>query len=176
MTTSHEPYPDAAYEQHLADEREQDRLAEGELEPPEETGATPAPPARRVPGLTAVLGGLLIAFVFLLAGIQLQKLLGGSAPAPAPTGGGGSRPSDEDGLTAGRIIAVRGNAIYVREADGQTVKLRTASDSRVALGRPAPPSAIRPGQEVVVESAPRTGGEDTALSVTVVPPRERDGP
>ena len=176
MTTSHEPYPDAAYEQHLAGEREQDRLAEEELEPPEETGAPPAPPARRVPVLTAVLGALLIAFVFLLAGIQLQKLLGGSGSAPAPSGAGGSQPSDDDGLTAGEIIAVRGATIYVREADGQTVKLRTASDSRVALGRPASSSAIRPGQEVVVESAPRAGSEALARSITVVPPRERDGP
>ncbi len=175
MTAPREPYPDLAYEEHLAYEREQDRLAGEILEGQEDFEAAPAPPARGIPATTAVLGVLLVGFLFLLAGIELQKLLGTPAPTPAPAGGPAGGEASRDGLTAGQIVAVRGRILYVREPDGHIVKLRTGPDSRLALGRPVGPAAIRPGQEVVVQSSPRAGADAPVRSVTVVPPRERDG-
>lgn len=149
----------------LAYEHRQDELAKEEvggydaLEPP--------PPTRRVPAVTFVLGALLIGLLFFFAGVEVQKLLGSSAPPPVVQGG----PGGDDGLVGGEVLAVRGDTLYVREADGTTLKLRTRPDSRVARGRPADPDSVRPGETIVVETAGR--GADTVRSLTVVPSKDR---
>jgi hypothetical protein len=160
----------AAYEQRLAYESEQDRLAQEELARGDEQDLAPPPAERRLPLVTAVLGLLLVAFVFLLAGIELQKLLG---PSPAPVPPPAAAEGDDDGLVFGEVIAIRERTLYVREAGGRIVKVRAAPGSRLAVGRPAELSDLRPGQEVVAVA--RAGeGERTAESITVVPPRERE--
>jgi hypothetical protein len=157
----------AAYEAHLAYEREQDQLAGEELAGGEALDAAP-PSDRRVPVTTAVLAVLVVGFLFMLAGIELEKLLGGpEQPAPPPpTGAAGA----EDGLVGGEVIAVRDRTLYVREDDGRTLKVEAGPGSRVAVGRLAGLGALRPGQQVVAETG-RPGAP--AESITVVPPRER---
>jgi hypothetical protein len=149
----------------LAYEHRQDELAKdeadgyGALEPP--------PPVRRLPAVTFVLGALLVGLLFFFAGVEVQKHLGSTPPAPVVQGG----PGGDDGIVGGEVIAVRGETLYVREADGTTVKLRTRPDSRVARARPARVDDVRPGQTIVVETGGH--GADTVRSLTVIPPRDR---
>lgn len=166
-----EPLPPPGEDDHLAYEQEQDRLAEEEIDAPEDDhGPPPAPPGLRLPRATLVLGVLLVGLLFFLAGIYAQKLLGGSGapPAAAP-----AARAPDDGLTGGRVIAVRDRTVYVREASGRTVRLRLRPDSRVAVGGAAGAAALRPGQDVLAASAPGSGGDADARVIVVVPERQR---
>lgn len=151
------------------------------------TDPLPAAPAPALPssggwGLrrrTRILLGLLVGGLLFLAGIQCQKLTAGGPGPPGPPAGaprdatstappGGPSPR----VVSGEIVALRGSVLYVREADGDVVRLEAGGASRVFRGAPADLGGVRPGEMVVAELQPG-GGEPAAISLTVLPSRLR---
>lgn len=161
-------------------------LPDGEEAPTEPLPAPAAPAAATAPppvgGLrrrTRLLLGVLVGGLLFLAGIQCQKLVGAGAGPP-----GAQPPAETDTDTStrpgapaprivqGEIVAVRASTLYVREADGDIVRMRAAGASRVFRGQPDELRSVRPGEAVVAELQPGDG-EATAISLTVLPARER---
>jgi hypothetical protein len=141
-----------------------------------------APRARRLPGLTTYLGaGVLVAIGFVV-GTQADRHLGGngsqgaSTPGgftggglPGPvggrgtTGGGGQGSS---GTTTGTVQKVSGNTIYVRTANGGTVRVKVTGATKVGVLRGGSVKELKSGASVTVQGAQAQDGLLTATSVS----------
>lgn len=178
---------DRLKEEHELDEAALARaLPDGAAAPTERLpAAVPGAPGRPPAGgglrrrtlvlLAVVAGGLLF-----LAGIQCQKLTGGGpgprngqAPAGSETVTSAQPAAPDPRIVHGEIVALRGTTLYVREGDGDVVRMQAGGASRVYRGRAAGVAGVRPGERVVAEVQPGDAGEPTAISLTVLPPRER---
>jgi hypothetical protein len=138
------------------------------------------PPRSGMPRRTRFLVFALVGALFFLAGIQCQKLAGegrgGQREGPAagrPQLPASSGPAAT--IAHGEIVAIRDTAIYVREADGRTVKVTATPGSRVSRGAPVGLGDVRPGERVAVEATRGADGRLEAITITVLPPRSGAG-
>jgi multidrug efflux pump subunit AcrA (membrane-fusion protein) len=61
------------------------------------------------------------------------------------------------GATVGEVVTVRGDTLYVRDASGNTVKVKAAKGATVMRTVESKPREIRPGEQVVVQGTSRNG-------------------
>jgi hypothetical protein len=137
----------------------------------------PRRPRRKlVTPLTASLAAALIAALGFIGGVQVQK---SSADTPSaggglnrsragftpPSGGGGIGGASSD-ATVGSVANVDGKTLYVTDSDGNTVKVKTNSQSKVTRTAVSKATEVHPGDTVVVQGTKSSSGTVTATSVT----------
>ena len=166
------PDSDHLYENDTLVEPEYDEAWDGE-------GMQELPPraARRglVTPVRAGLAALLVAAAGFIGGVEAQKSQGSSGNATAAAalqaGGGGTsgRPGGFAGAsgnaTVGSVKSKDGRWLYVQDTSGNTVKVRTTSTSKVTRTAKASPSAIHPGDRVIIEGTKSSGGTITATQI-----------
>jgi hypothetical protein len=81
------------------------------------------------------------------------------------TGQQGGRQGSGSGATTGTVKVVDGSFIYLSDASGNIVKVRTTDTTTIQVQRPGLAADIRPGDTVVVRG---TTGDDGTLSATTV--------
>jgi hypothetical protein len=123
--------------------------------------------------VTATLGAVLIAALGFIGGVQVQKAAGDSPAATpsrlaargglTPGGGGGGAAGD---ATVGSVANVDGRTIYVTDADGNTVRVKTRKSSKVTRNAVSVVGAIHPGDTVIVQGTKSSSGTVTATSIT----------
>ncbi|WP_211592817.1 hypothetical protein [Microbispora sp. H10836] len=150
--------------------------------------------------LTLALAGGVLLVAGLLLGIQVQKLLGGSAPgrvpsraagpgayagagqAPAGGGyaggagggfGGAGAGAESGGMTFGTVKLVDGDKIYVQTPNGGVVTVTTSGETKVQVSRAGKVSDLKPGSFVTVAGAADAQGQVAATAVTQGSPMGR---
>ncbi|MFH9349403.1 hypothetical protein [Kitasatospora sp. NPDC017646] len=146
------------------------------------TAELAAPPRRKLPWLSLVLAGGVIATGAFAGGVWYEQGNGTSsgksssprAAAAASAGGGygggqnaGRRGGQGQGpgqggaqasFTRGTVKAVDGNTVYLTDANGNTVKVTTADSTKVQLNKDGKVSDLQPGQSVTVVGTPDSSG------------------
>jgi len=127
---------------------------------------------------TAGLAAVVVAAAGFIGGVEVQKSSGTASTATgarqagftgAPPGAAG-RPSTGSGapgsLTTGQVKSKNGSTLYVTDADGNTVKVATTSNSKISRNANAGASAIHPGDTVVIQGTTAASGTVKATSVS----------
>jgi hypothetical protein len=156
---------------------------EDDWEPaPEERALPPRPRRRLVTPASAVLAAVLIAAVGFIGGVEVQKgqadqgsatgagAAGGRAALAAGAGGGArggfaGRGGAQGNATIGSVANKRGSTLYVKDSDGNTVRVKTTSHSKINRTATASVGAIHPGDTVIVQGTKSSGGTITATQV-----------
>jgi hypothetical protein len=133
------------------------------------------PPRRpRRKTLTPVTGSLvavILAAGGFAGGVTLQKNRGAATVSPArtgfPTGGppGLGQQASSD-ATSGTVSYAKGDVFYVKDGEGNTVKVQVKSSADVTRTASSDSDKIQPGDSVVVEGAANSKGTVTATAVT----------
>lgn len=163
---------------------ERDPALDDEISEPALEADAPPPtrPARRrlVTPLTAGLCGLLLATAGFIAGVQVQKsqadpgaTAGGTGAAGAaarfaggPNAGGGGGAGGADAPTVGSVANKKGSTLYVEDADGTTVRVKTNAQSKVTRTAAASVRGVYPGDTVVVQGTKDKSGDLVATQIT----------
>jgi hypothetical protein len=137
--------------------------------------ALPHRPRRRLlTPVTLGLAAVAIAALGFTGGVLVQKREQGSgsgtgALAAARTAfaqrGGGAAGGGAAPVT-GTVASVDGTTIYVKDADGTTVKVRTNGNSKVTRTAKSGIRKVHPGDTVVVVGSTRANGTVTASQLT----------
>ena len=140
---------------------------------------------RRLPKLTLALAALLLIAAAFAGGAEVQKHYGAAAgssgtnnPAAAfaaARGAGRFRSSFAGagpvgtfgGATTGTVTLIKGSTLYVTDASGNTVLVKTSQASRVTKTVASTVKGIRPGSVVTVQGATAKDGSVTANSISV---------
>ena len=106
------------------------------------------------------------------AGLRGAGGAGGAsgAGAAATTGGGtgaAAGPGGAGGATTGTVAFIQGSTLYVTNAEGNTVKVKTSAASSVSKTVKSSVAAIHPGESVVITGGSSTGGVITAEAIRV---------
>ncbi|MFJ9838945.1 hypothetical protein ACIRYZ_00485 [Kitasatospora sp. NPDC101155] len=135
-----------------------------------------APPRRKLPWLSLVLAGGVIATGAFAGGVWYQQgqapsgksssLKAAAAAGPAAGGygqGGGRRGGQggqggQPGFARGTVKAVDGNTVYLTDANGNTIKVTTADSTKVQLNKEGKVADLQPGQSVTVVGTPDSNG------------------
>ncbi|MFE3521109.1 DUF5666 domain-containing protein [Streptomyces sp. NPDC059161] len=147
-----------------------------------------APPRPRLPWLTLLLSGGLVAGLAFTAGALVEKNQAPGSPSatqrtPGATsrggagqtgrqggfGGGqsgGGNPGAAAGLTIGTVKLVDGSTIYVSDTQGNVVKVTTADSTQVTEAKNGKVSDLQPGQTVTVRGSQNASGDVAATTVT----------
>jgi hypothetical protein len=149
------------------------------------------PPRRRrrlVTPASAVLAAVLIAALGFVGGVEVQKGQaddggsGTSGAAPAALGAGGAgaagaagatgargglagRGGAQGNATIGSVANKRGSTLYVKDSDGNTVRVKTTSHSKINRTATASAGAIHPGDTVIVQGTKSSSGTITATQI-----------
>ncbi len=159
-------------------------------EPAIDDDPPPARPRRKlVTPLTAGLCGVLVAAAGFVAGVQVQKGTESGAASGATAargglagaggGGAGGAAGARGGATAdaaggaqqdvptfGTVANKKGATLYVKDADGTTVRVKTNAQSKVTRNAAASPKGIYPGDSVVVQGTKDRSGNLVATQIT----------
>jgi hypothetical protein len=155
----------------------------------------PRPRRRLVTPVSGLLAAVLVAGAGFIGGVEVQKHQGGSAGAGGGTGaatgaaagagpggpggfrgggaarGGPSGPSGGAGggagaPTVGTVSSAHGDVLYVKDASGTTVKVRTTSTSKIVRTAGSSVGAVHPGDTVVVQGSTAKDGTVKATRVS----------
>jgi hypothetical protein len=149
------------------------------------------PPARSrrklVTPLTVGLCGVLIAAAGFIAGVQVQKGsqsdnasgsgagagglragFGGAGGGGAAGAGGaaGTGAQAQNAPTFGTVANKKGATLYVKDADGTTVRVKTNAQSKVTRNAAASAKGIYPGDTVVVQGTKDKSGNLVATQIS----------
>jgi hypothetical protein len=155
---------------------------EDDWEPaPEERALPPRPRRRLVTPASALLAAVLIAAAGFIGGVEVQKgqadggsptAAAGGGPAAlaagtsgATRGGFAGRGGAQSNATIGSVANKRGSTLYVKDSDGNTVRVKTTSHSKINRTATATVGAIHPGDTVVVQGTKSAGGTITATQI-----------
>ncbi|MFF2075051.1 hypothetical protein ACFVXG_09850 [Kitasatospora sp. NPDC058162] len=136
-----------------------------------------APPRRKLPWLSLVLAGGVIATGAFAGGVWYQQGQGGtsaakpsaraaSAAGPAAGGGQGTgrrggqggQGGAQGGFARGTVKAVDGSTVYLTDASGNTIKVTTGDSTKVQLNKEGKVADLQPGQSVTVVGTPDANG------------------
>ncbi|HEV3318980.1 MAG TPA: hypothetical protein VG053_04500 [Solirubrobacteraceae bacterium] len=168
---------------------EETALAQDEWsdEPVEELPRRPRRRLLATPLPLALLGVLLLACGF-IAGVLVEKgqtpssssgggvsglasrfaaLRGSGGASGVPAGGTFVGGGAGAGATIGQVAYIDGSTLYVTDAEGNTVKVRTSAGSTVTKTVKADVKGIHPGETVVITGATGSGGTIDAESIRV---------
>jgi hypothetical protein len=154
--------------------------------PEDDAAAVPARARRRlVTPWTLGLCAVLLVTAGFIGGVQVQKGQAddGSAAAPGANAGAGAGNATRGGFagraaaggdgaqgqnapTFGSVASKKGATLYVEDADGTTVRVRTNAQSKVSRTTTASPGAIHPGDTVVVQGTKDAKGDIVATQIT----------
>jgi hypothetical protein len=154
---------------------------EDDWEPaPEEPALPPRPRRRLVTPASATLAAVLIAAVGFIGGVEVQKgqaddagaaggAASGAAVAAGATGGarGGfaGRGGAQANATIGSVANKHGSTLYVKDSNGNTVRVKTTSHSKINRTATASAGAIHPGDTVIVQGTKSSSGTITATQI-----------
>jgi hypothetical protein len=161
---------------------------EDDWDPVDDDGTLPPRPRRRLlTPLSALFAAVVVAALGFYGGVQVQKHQdkgsGGGANALAASfgtrgargagggaggggfGGGGGGPAG-GGATIGSVANKNGSTLYVKDADGNTVKVKTTSQSTINRMAQSSVGAIHPGDTVIVQGTTSSSGTVTASQIT----------
>ena len=162
---------------------------EDDWEPaPEERALPPRPRRRLVTPASAALAAVLIGALGFIGGVEVQKgqadsgggATGGAARRAAP--GGASAPGPparaagpaaasparggaQGNATIGSVANKHGSTLYVKDSDGNTIRVKTTSHSKINRTATASVGAIHPGDTVVVQGTKSSSGTITATQI-----------
>jgi hypothetical protein len=163
---------------------------EDDWEPtPQERALPPRPRRRLVTPASAALTAVLIAAAGFIGGVEVQKGQADSSSATGGTGGGraalaagatagaaggaagarGGFPGRGGGAqgnaTIGSVANKHGSTLYVKDSDGNTVRVKTTSHSKINRTATASAGAIHPGDTVIVQGTKSANGTITATQI-----------
>ncbi|MFE7594402.1 DUF5666 domain-containing protein [Kitasatospora sp. NPDC057512] len=147
-----------------------------------------APPRRKLPWLSLLLAGGVIATGAFAGGVWYQQNNGPTgggkssarpAAAAAAQGGGygqgpggsrrggqgagqGGQGAGQAGFARGTVKAVDGNTVYLTDTNGNTIKVTTGDATKVQLNKEGKVGDLQPGQSVTVVGTPDANGGYTA--------------
>jgi hypothetical protein len=161
-----------------------DDVYEDDWEPAPDEETLPARPRRRlVTPVTAALAAVLVAAIGFIGGVQVQKHQGGGAgntatPAAFAGAGGGGGAAARGGFpgragggaaqgnaTVGSVANKHGSTLYVKDSDGNTVRVKTTSHSKINRTASTTAGAIHPGDTVIVQGTKSSSGTITATQI-----------
>ncbi|MER6303869.1 DUF5666 domain-containing protein [Kitasatospora sp. NPDC001539] len=148
------------------------------------SGELAAPPRRKLPWLSLVLAGGVIATGAFAGGVWYEKGqapsgkssstraagAGSSAGGYGQNGGrrggqgqggqgqGGQGQGGQPGFARGTVKAVDGNTVYLTDANGNTIKVTTTDSTKVQLNKEGKTADLQPGQSVTVVGTPDSNG------------------
>jgi hypothetical protein len=153
----------------------------------------PKRPRRRlVTPISATLAGALVGALGFIGGVEVQKgqdgggttSNGGAALASAGAGagnrggfarGGGAGPPGAGGggggggaqanATVGSVANKKGSTLYVKDSDGNTIRVKTTSHSKINRTASTTAGAIHPGDTVIVQGSKSSSGTITATQI-----------
>ena len=155
----------------------------------DEPSSSPLPPRRRrrlVTPLSATLAAVLVAALGFIGGVQVQKHAAkstsssngqGALAAAAARGGGGAGTGVSGGFpgqgaggaqgspTVGSVTNKHGSTLYVKDRDGNTVRVKTNSHSKINRTASTGAGAIHPGDTLIVQGTSHSDGSITATQV-----------
>jgi hypothetical protein len=131
----------------------------------------------------ALLVTLLTACGF-IAGVEVEKGESGSSSSSSGSLGSlasrlGSRgvgaaarstsgaPAGGSNVTVGEVSFLRGGTVYVKDSEGNTIKVTTSAGSKVTKTVTTKVDDIHPGETVIVAGAKNGDGSVTASSITI---------
>ena len=158
---------------------------EDDWEPaPEERALPPRRRRRLVTPASVALAAVLIGALGFIGGVEVQKGQadsgGGGATARGAgavraglgTGAGGAARGGFAGpgggrsnATVGSVANKRGSTLYVKDSDGNTIRVKTTSHSKFNRTATASAGAIHPGDTVVVQGTKSSSGTITATQI-----------
>ncbi|MGW1175160.1 hypothetical protein ACWD4P_15730 [Kitasatospora sp. NPDC002543] len=146
-----------------------------------------APPRRKLPWLSLVLAGGVIATGAFAGGVWFQQNHGspgsGKSSAARPTaasgpsgygqsgsgrrgqgqaGQGQQGQGGQAGFARGTVKAVDGTTVYLTDSNGNTIKVTTGDATKVQLNKEGKVADLQPGQSVTVVGTPDANGGYTA--------------
>jgi hypothetical protein len=155
--------------------------------------ALPKRPRRRfVTPISAALAGALVGALGFIGGVEVQKgqddgNSGGSGGAQTAlaqgaggatrggssrgggTGGGGPQANGPGGAqsnaTVGSVANKKGSTLYVKDSDGNTIRVKTTSHSKINRTASTTAGAIHPGDTVIVQGSKSSSGTITATQI-----------
>ena len=162
-------------------------------EPDDEQPLPKRPRRRLVTPVSAALAGALVAALGFIGGVEVQKgqddgsgAGNGAALASAGAGtgagarggfgrgggqfgaggaGGGGSASSQSAPTVGSVANKKGSILYVKDSDGNLVKVKTTSHSKVDRTASSSAGAIHPGDTVIVQGTTSRNGTVTATQI-----------
>jgi hypothetical protein len=153
------------------------------------------PRRRLVTPISATLAGALVAALGFIGGVEVQKGQdnagsgnGGNTAAFASAGGagagagrggfsrgaggtnggpqfGGGPGGAQGNATIGSVANKKGSTLYVKDSDGNLVRVKTNSHSKINRTASTSPGAIHPGDTVIVQGTTAKDGTVTATQV-----------
>ena len=154
-------------------------------EPPDTrdiAGELAAPPRRKLPWLTLVLAGGVIAAVAFAGGAMVEKnnkpaattaaaggfagFTRGAAGGTGATGTGGLGTGTGTGATTGTVKLVDGSTVYLTDSSGNIVKVTTGSSTKVTLSSTGKVGDLKAGQTVTVRGTTDSSGNLAATTVS----------
>ncbi len=98
---------------------------------------------------------------------RFRALRGGAAAGPAATGGPAGASAGFTRPTAGTVAYLAGSTLYVTNAEGNTVKVKTSGGTSVTKTVNARLKGIHPGETVTVTGTTGADGAISAESISV---------
>jgi Domain of unknown function (DUF5666) len=164
---------------------------EDDWEPaPEERALPPRRRRRLVTPASVVLAAVLIGALGFIGGVEVQKGQAdsggggatargaGAARAGLGTGAGGAGGAGgaarggfagpgggQSNATVGSVANKRGSTLYVKDSDGNTIRVKTTSHSKINRTATASAGAIHPGDTVIVQGTKSSSGTITATQI-----------
>jgi hypothetical protein len=150
---------------------------------PEERALPPRRRRRLVTPASAALAAVLIGALGFIGGVEVQKgqadsgtgaTAGGAGAARAAVGGGAGGAARgglagpggaQSNATVGSVTNKRGSTLYVKDSDGNTIRVKTTSHSKINRTATAGVGAIHPGDTVVVQGTKSSSGTVTATQI-----------
>jgi hypothetical protein len=170
-----------------------DTMPDYDLDDDYEADEEPLPkrPRRRlVTPISATLAGALVGALGFIGGVEVQKSQdngsssgNGAAAAFASAGGGGAArggfgrgggagPQGAGGpggaqsnATVGSVANKKGSTLYVKDSDGNLVRVKTTSHSKINRTASTTAGAIHPGDTVIVQGSKSSSGTITATQI-----------
>ena len=161
-----------------------DTMSDYDLDDDWEADDEPLPKRQRrrlVTPISAILAGALVGALGFIGGVEVQKSQddgatsnGGAAAAFAAAGGGargagpqlgGGPGGAQSNATVGSVANKKGSTLYVKDSDGNLVRVKTTSHSKINRTASATPGAIHPGDTVIVQGNKSSSGTITATQI-----------
>jgi hypothetical protein len=145
------------------------------------------PHRRLVTPISATLAGALVGALGFIGGVEVQKSQDDGSATASPTAlaaggarggfgrgggtgggpqfGGGGPGGGQSNATVGSVANKKGSTLYVKDSDGNLVRVKTTSHSKINRTASTTAGAIHPGDTVIVQGTKSSSGTITATQI-----------